>query len=95
MIGRATVPPGVPDPDPMDSVTLCPKVMVSKPSSTKIVNRFRCKFAYLRGELVSVLRYRRYLDFPLESCVLLPRPINAWSDRTSHFDFDWDSARHW
>jgi hypothetical protein len=51
LIGRATVPPGVPDPDPMDSVTLCPKAIVCKPSRARVMSSLRNRFAYRRGRI--------------------------------------------
>ena len=41
MIGRATVPPAIPGPDPRESVTLCPRTMASKPIRAIRVKRLR------------------------------------------------------
>jgi len=41
VIGRATVPPAIPGPDPRESVTLCPRTMASKPTKAIRVKRLR------------------------------------------------------
>lgn len=39
VIGRAIVPPAVPDPDPTASVTLCPKAMTGRPRRARVQTR--------------------------------------------------------
>jgi hypothetical protein len=51
LIGRATVPPGVPDPDPIDNVTLCANAMDCKISRVRLIRSLRTKFANRRGRI--------------------------------------------
>ena len=47
VIGTVTVPPGVPDPDPSESTTLCPEAIVCNPSRTRVLKRIlRVTFVY-------------------------------------------------
>lgn len=46
VIGIATLPPGVPDPDPIESTTFCPVAIVCNPSRITALRRI------LRGTLV-------------------------------------------
>jgi hypothetical protein len=39
VIGTVTVPPAVPDPDPIDSTTLCPKAIVCNPNRITVVRK--------------------------------------------------------
>jgi hypothetical protein len=49
LIGRATVPPDVPDPDPMDNVMLCANAIDCKISRVRVIRSLR-KFASRRVE---------------------------------------------
>ena len=47
LMGSTIVPPGVPDPDPTDKATLCPKATVCKPSRTTVLRKIlRATFVY-------------------------------------------------
>ena len=48
LIGRAAVPPAVPDADPMDNVMLCPKAMIGKLSRTRMRRRLHGTYPYRR-----------------------------------------------
>ncbi len=41
VIGRSTVPPGVPGPDPTDNVTLCPKARIGRPRRVRVLRNLR------------------------------------------------------
>jgi hypothetical protein len=39
LTGRETVPPGVPEPDPIDNVALCPQAIACKPSKARVIRK--------------------------------------------------------
>jgi hypothetical protein len=53
VIGTVTLPPGVPDPDPIDRTTFCPEAIVCNPSRIRVLRRIlRGTFVYrtVRGK---------------------------------------------
>ena len=66
VIGTVTVPPDVPDPDPMESTTLCPEAIVCNPSRITVLRKIlRFTFVYrsVGGKRAVGLPPRKYWEY--------------------------------
>ena len=55
-MGRVTVPPAVPDPEPIDNVMLCANAMAWKMSRARLIRSLDTEIANRRGRM-GTIRY--------------------------------------
>jgi len=67
-MGRVTVPPAVPDPEPIDNVMLCANAMAWKISRARLIRSLDTEIANRRGRMGAIATdtLRLTMEFPID-----------------------------